>query len=94
VLALSIFAATIAGFMANIYFKISMHGIGAGVALGFMIFLGLTGGVNFGLYLSVTLLLAGLVCTARLIVSNHSQTEIYVGLVTGMLAVLIATWFN
>ena len=45
-----------------------------------MMLLALTQSVSFGVYISVALLIAGLVCTARFIVSDHTQKEIYGGL--------------
>lgn len=38
----------------------------------------------------VTLLLTGIVCTSRMIVSDHSQKEIYTGFITGVLFQFIA----
>jgi membrane-associated phospholipid phosphatase len=40
--------------------------------------------------LSIALLLGGLICTSRLIISNHSDKEIYTGLMLGVLCQLAA----
>jgi hypothetical protein len=93
VLSMAIFLASSIGLMANIYLKISMHAIAMGVDVSFILFLALTQSVSFGIYISVTLLIAGIVCTARLIVSDHSQKEIYGGLLAGVTASFIATLF-
>ncbi len=45
-----------------------------------------------GIYFSFAILVAGVVCTSRLIVSDHSQSEIYLGLVAGALCQVIAIW--
>jgi len=34
--------------------------------------------------LSIALLITGIVCTSRLIVSDHTEKEIYIGLVVGL----------
>lgn len=83
-LAAAIFLASIFGLMANIFTKVSMHAIAAGVAIGFFGILGLTQPGHMGRYLSISVLLAGLVCTSRLIVSDHSSRELYLGLIGGI----------
>jgi hypothetical protein len=93
IFAMTVFLASSLGLMANIYMKISMHAIAMGVMLSFMMILALTQSVSFGIYISISLFIAGLVCTARLIVSDHSQKEIYGGLLAGLVALLIANVF-
>jgi len=94
ILSMGIFLASVIGLMANIYMKISMHAIAMGVMVSFMTMLALTQSVSFGLYLSITFLIAGIVCTARFIVSDHTQKQIYAGLLAGFIGLLIAVWFN
>ncbi len=91
---LAIFIASIGGLMANIYMKVSMHAIAVGVMVTFIILLGFYLQKDFGIYISIALLITGLVCTARLIASDHSQKEIYWGLVIGMASQIVASWFN
>lgn len=86
------FVSTIIALMANIKMKISLHAISMGVMLAFMCLLAFTQDLNFGVYLSIAILLTGLVCTARLIASNHTNVEIYGGLFTGILSMLLAWW--
>ena len=93
IFAMAIFLASSIGLMANIYMKISMHAIAMGVMLSFMMFLALTQAVSFSVYISVAFFIAGLVCTSRFIVSDHSQKEIYGGLLAGLAALLIANTF-
>ena len=93
-LTLAIFIASIGGLMGNIYIKISMHAIGVGVMVTFMMLLAFSQDLNFGRYLSVSLLITGLVCTARLIASDHSQKEVYWGLIVGIASQIIANWFS
>jgi hypothetical protein len=86
---LATFISCIAGMMANIYFKISMHGIAVGALFVFFVWMAFNGTVMLGSYLAIATIITGLVCTARFIVSDHSSVEIYAGLFTGMLCQLI-----
>jgi hypothetical protein len=91
-LAMAIWIASSLGLLANIIMKVSMHAISLGVMLTFMMLLALTQGIGFGIYISIALLITGLVCTARFIVSDHTQIEVYGGLAVGILSQLIANW--
>jgi hypothetical protein len=93
VFAFAAFMATIIAWLGNIYMKISLHAISMGVLIGFIFYLAFTQNLSFGIYLSAVLLIAGLVCTARFIVSDHTAKEVYGGLAGGVIAVLIANWF-
>jgi hypothetical protein len=86
VLAMAIWIASSLGLMANIYMKISM--------VTYILMLTIMNGSGFGIYLSAALLLCGLVCTARFVVSDHLQKEIYGGLLIGFLSQAIAFWFG
>lgn len=91
--ALGIFLASSLSLMLNSYFKISMHALGAGVAVAFMSILALHSATEFGFYISVTLLATGLICTARLINDDHRPFDVYAGLAAGILSQLVAYWF-
>lgn len=84
------FLTVIAAWLCNIYFKVSLHGLGVGGAVGFMCLLvfGYDGGS--GLYLGAALLAAGLVCSARMVVGTHRPGDIYAGFFVGILCQLIA----
>lgn len=84
-LSFAIFLASSAGLMANIYMKVSMHALSLGVMSTFIAGIAFTQDLNFGIYLSAAIFITGLVCTARLIVSDHTQKEIYAGLILGFL---------
>ncbi len=94
VLAMSIFIASAIGLMANIYMKISMHSIAMGVMLSFMILISFTQSSHPGIYLSVAAVITGMVCTARLIASDHVEKEIYGGLLAGFAALIVAILFT
>lgn len=65
--------------------KISMHAIGCGGMLGIFIIIMNSNTMLMTWPLSIALLITGLVCTSRLIVSNHTSKEIYLGLVVGLI---------
>jgi len=90
ILSMAIFLASCAGLIANIYMKVSMHAMGMGILVAFVAMLALNQATNYTLYLSVALLIAGLVCTARLIVSDHTSSEIYTGLLIGVFSLVAA----
>jgi hypothetical protein len=90
---LGAFLALCGGWLCNIYFKISMHGIALGGALMFFILFSFTDNYASGLYLSIATLATGLVTTARLITGDHRPFEVYTGLFIGMLAQFIAWQF-
>ena len=74
----------------NIFIKISMHAVAMGAALTFFTYFSFNDSEASGLYLAIVVLIAGLVLTARMIVSDHTTKEIYVGLFLGCLAQLVA----
>ena len=83
VMLLGVFLSCIAAYMANIYYKVSMHAAAMGTFLTFFIVLALQGNFFMGLYLSFAALIAGIVCTARLIVSDHHPFDVYSGFLMG-----------
>ncbi len=94
ILSLSIFLASVGGLMANINMKVSMHAIAAGIMAAFVMLLGFSQGINFGIYISLSIFLAGIICTARLIDGGHITKEIYWGLFIGILSLLFAEQFS
>jgi hypothetical protein len=91
-LTMAIFIVSSLGLIFNIYLKISMHAISMGI---FVVFVGVLASAlpsSFTFYISGALLLTGMVCTARLIASDHTPKEIYLGLLVGAVSQLIAVW--
>ncbi len=80
-----IFLTTSIALIANIFYKISMHAIGCGGLLGIFLIIMKSNSMLMTWPLSIALLITGIVCTSRLILSNHTQKEIYMGLVVGLL---------
>jgi hypothetical protein len=90
----SVFLSSSIALLANTYFKISMHAIGVGGLLGLMLVILYTNTSSpITVPLAVTILIAGIVCTSRMIVSNHTQKDIYVGLLFGILCQLAGAAF-
>lgn len=92
-LLLGAFLSICAGWMCNIFFKISMHAISMGGLLMFALLFSFTDTYASGLYLSAAVLVTGIVCTSRLIVSDHSAFDVYSGLLIGALTQFIAWQF-
>ncbi len=89
-----VFLASSVALIANIYFKISMHAIGCGGMLGLMmVVLNNNASSPFSVPLIIVILITGMVCTARLIVSDHTPKEIYLGLLFGFFCQIIASAF-
>lgn len=91
-MSLGLFLSVIAAFLANIYFRVSMHAVGAGGMLGIFVVLLFTTGEMVHLPLILSVLIAGITCTARLLVSDHSAREIAWGFCLGFLCQWIAYW--
>jgi len=91
-LSMAIFIASSIGLIVNIYMKVSMHAISVGILLAFMVLLAMTQPGNYTVYLSISFLMAGMVCTSRLILSDHTPAEIYIGLLVGCLSQWLAVW--
>ena len=88
----AVFISSSAALMANIYFKISMHAIGLGGMLGIFLIITNSNSMLMTWPLSAALLITGVVCTARFLISDHTTKDIYSGLVLGILAQFIAAY--
>jgi hypothetical protein len=84
-----VFISSSAALIANIYFKISMHAIGMGGLLGLFLVIMQQNTMLMSAPLTVALLITGIVCSSRMIVSDHQPKEIYAGLLLGMVCQLI-----
>jgi hypothetical protein len=86
----AVFISSSAALIANIYFKISMHAIGMGGVIGLFLMIMLQDMMLMTVPLSIAFLITGLVCTSRMIVSDHQPKEIYAGLLLGITCQLVA----
>jgi hypothetical protein len=92
-------------FLMNNFIKVSVHGLGMGglVAMvgltkttfgGDQAQIGLGGGANLILPLDIlfyaSVIIAGLVCTSRLILKAHEPREVYLGFTTGVVSIGVA----
>jgi hypothetical protein len=84
------FLAVCGAWFCNIFFKISMHAIAAGGLAMFFLLFSFRDSYASGLYLSTAILIGGLICTARMLVSDHRQRDIYAGILVGVAAEWIA----
>ena len=91
-LTFAIFLASSIALIANIYMKISMHTIAVGVMATFIMLLAFKQDTSFGIYIAVAIFISGIVCTARMIASDHTQREIYGRLFIGGVSQLVA-WY-
>jgi hypothetical protein len=90
---LAAFLAICFGVFVNSFFKVSMHALSMGVVVAWFFLFSFNSTANLGFYLSLALLIAGIVCTARLMVEAHRPFDIYAGLFLGALAQGIAWIF-
>ena len=89
---LGVFFASSVGLLANIYFKVSMHAMGMGGWLGVFWVIARENTVLMAWPIAAVLLLTGIVCTSRFILSNHTQKDIYAGLAIGFACQLAAAF--
>jgi hypothetical protein len=90
---MGIFLSTVFGLILNNYFKISLHGMAAGGGAAAIVLFSLYYGASMGGLISLAIILVGLVCTARFLVSDHTNKEIYTGLLVGISCQIFAYWF-
>lgn len=90
-LLLGSFYAIIGVFMANIFVKISMHTAAAGGMLALMSLLLFSSPANMFLPVSLSLIIAGLIGTARMYLKEHRMAEIWLGYFVGF-AAQMAAW--
>jgi hypothetical protein len=87
-----IFLASCIALVLNSFMKISMHAIGMGGAFGLLCVVLASGNSDGLLPFAVTILLTGIVCTSRLIASDHTPAEILTGLIVGTCTQLFTYW--
>lgn len=87
-----IFLNTVFGLIINNFIKISMHAMGAGALLAFVILTCTHYHIFLGADIIVATILTGLICTARLLLNHHSPAEIYTGLFVGILCQFLGVW--
>jgi hypothetical protein len=89
-----VFISSSAALIANIYYKVSMHAIGMGGMLGLLLVVMQQNNMLMTGPLFFAFIIAGAVCTARMIVSDHTPKEIYAGLIIGILCQIAGALIN
>ena len=92
--ALGVFLSCSLGLILNSFMKISMHTISLGVMCTFFLLAATITTNKYGIYIAIAFFIAGTTATARLIDSNHTQREIYLGFFAGAFAEVIAYFFT
>lgn len=90
---MGIFIATVFGLTLNNYFKISLHAMAAGGAMTAIILFAMYYQMPLGVSMSAATIIAGIICTSRFLVSDHTAKEIYTGLFVGIICQLGAYYF-
>lgn len=92
ILVFGMFLASSAALLANIYLKVSIHAMGVGGLLGFLIWMAWFGNVMLAGPIMLAVLVAGLVMSARLALQAHRPREIMIGFLLGLLAQWVSVW--
>ena len=86
---LSSLFALVATMIISIKYRISMHMVGAGGLVALIGFLAFYLKVDLQFYFGISVLMAGLTGTARIILNAHKPDEVYAGFITGFTVVLL-----
>lgn len=91
-----VFAASAASLIANIYQKVSMHTVGVGGLVGIMATIAWRNPESMPLPLAIAVLIAGWIGTSRLLISDHTTSEIrlgyFIGFVCQLIGAVMFTW--
>jgi hypothetical protein len=92
-LALGVWITSVAALMLNTRLKISLHALSLGATLALLLSLSIKESLHYGAWLSIAFIITGAVSSSRLLVSDHRPSEVYWGLLTGALSMLVAGVF-
>jgi hypothetical protein len=90
---LGTFLAVCAAWMCTIFYKVSLHAVAMGGLVCFSLLFSQVDPFTSGVYLAVPVLIAGIVCSSRLILGAHNRFEMISGFVIGFLAQAIGWLF-
>jgi hypothetical protein len=90
---LGTFLAVCGAWMCTIFYKVSLHAVAVGGLVSFAILFGKQDPYASGVYLAIPVLIAGIVCTSRMILGAHSRFELVTGFLVGVLAQCVAWLF-
>lgn len=78
------------GFFINIFMKVSIHAIGAGCFFGLALVLARISDFNLTFLLIGSILVGGMIGTARLVLEAHRPAEIFTGYLVGFVGLFVA----
>jgi hypothetical protein len=87
---LGTFLSVCGAWMCTIFYKVSLHAVAMGGLIAFSILFERQDVYASGLYLTIPILLSGIVCSSRLILGAHNRFEMVTGFLMGILAQSIA----
>jgi hypothetical protein len=90
---LGTFLAVCGAWMCTIFYKISLHAVAMGGLIAFFILFGRQDPFVSGLYISIPILIGGLVCTSRMLLGAHNRFEMITGFFMGFLTQCLAWLF-
>jgi hypothetical protein len=80
----STFFLVLAVLLINMWWKISIHSVGAGALTGIVFTLSVKMSTLLTWYLIPSVIVAGLVLSSRLKLSSHDSAQVYIGFITGL----------
>jgi hypothetical protein len=86
---LGTFITIIGAWLANIAFKVSLHALAAGGLFCFMLLLMFNTEGGSAQYFALSTGVAGLICSSRLIISDHRPFDVYAGFMIGVVSQLL-----
>ena len=90
---LGLFLAVCGAWMCTIFYKVSLHAVAMGGLISFFILFAQQDPFVSGLYLTLPIFIAGIVCTSRLILGAHNRFEMASGFFVGVLMQSLAWLF-
>jgi hypothetical protein len=87
---LGTFLAVCGAWMCTIFYKVSLHAVAMGGLVSFAILFSRQDVYTSGLYLTIPILIAGIVCTSRLILGAHNRFEMISGFLVGIMAQFVS----
>ena len=85
-----VFIASAIGLIVNNFIKVSLHGMGVGGMLASVVLVGLKYPINNIIWDIAILFIAGIVISARMMVSDHTNKELTIGLGIGIITQTLA----
>jgi hypothetical protein len=90
---LGTFLAVCGAWMCTIFYKVSLHAVAMGGLIAFSILFGRQDPYVSGIYITIPVLVAGIVCSSRLILGAHNRFEMVTGFFVGILMQSVAWLF-